>query len=582
MNCENYVEMMDDFLDSALSPMAREALESHMKECSDCRSEIQFLQSLARKSAALPRNLRPDRDLWPTIANRIRITGLPRRLGDQKDAGAEAGDGRQVNPGAYRWAWRIATAAVVGAVLIFVATRLVTRQVPATSRSATASPAPLEAQKNVTAPTVPDARRAPRIPSQTSIRIPGRAGQNAQNTRDQRSGIDPSFVDAGRLEPVRPGEGNPQIIQPSPPTPSDSSSGLALEVMTSISLPPAYLGIPDTATFSVVVGNRRQKPESAPTGRLVRIRSTVQKNAVAVSVAVVEGSFRPDDMDDQGRPERIVATYRARSGDRIRVDELQAFDIDPLDLRVVSDRPAILTPLQVFNRTSLIRIAAVQERVGGRYQLTLRNMGKRAVTGLVYRRANPPGMGMINTPIPPQGTAKVLVSFGPRYQMNAEGQFEPDPRLPAVLLSMVTFADGSYDGEAESAALFHAQMKVVPLLFSRRILPLLTQALQSWETSQADATAARLRADIAALVEDVEPEIADEIFRKYPAVTPTPEFEAQLRSECQLELKRHRSMMLTALNQNIGEHGRIDSAAFRQWLSDQKEVFEKILVKSGR
>jgi hypothetical protein len=188
----------------------------------------------------------------------------------------------------------------------------------------------------------------------------------------------------------------------------------------------------------------------------------------------------------------------------------------------------------------------------------------RTAAGLAYRRANPSGMGMINTSIPPLGTAKILVGFGPRCQMNAAGQFEPDPRLPAVVLSMVTFADGSYEGEAESAALFHAQMKVVPLLYARRILPLLTQALQLWETLQADTTAERLRADIAALAEDVEPKIADEIFRKYPAVTWTPEFEGRLKSDFPSELKRHKDMMLVALNKNTKEDGRIDAASLRR------------------
>jgi hypothetical protein len=582
MNCENYVEMIDDFLDSALSPMEREALEKHLKECGNCRSEFQSLQSLARKSAALPRNLRPDRDLWPTIAKRIRITGLPPKPAGPKETVAEAGGSRQANPSAYRWAWRTAAAAVAGTVLIFAATRLITRQVPVTSRSATASNAPLEAQKNVTAQTVPDARRTPATPSLPSARIPERTRQDAPTTREQRTEIIPSLADTTRIEPVKPGEANPQVIKPSPPAPSDSSSDLALEVMTSISLPPAYLAIPDTATFSVVVGNRRQKPEPAPTGRLVRIRSALQKNGVAVSVAVVDGSFRPDDIDDQGRPERLVATYKARLGDQIRVDELQAFDIDPFEIRVVSDKPVVPTPLQVTNKTSSLRVSAVQESVGGRYQLTVRNVSMRTAAGLAYRRANQLGMGMINRSIPPLGTAKILVSFGPRYQMDAAGQFEPDPRLPAVVLSMVTFADGSYEGEAESAALFHVQMKGVPLLYARRILPSLTQALQSWEASQADAIAARLQAEIAALAEDVEPEILDEIFRKYPAVTRTPEFEAQLKSDFQSELKRHKSMTLMALHENAGENGRMDAASLRRWLSDQKEICEKILVKPGR
>jgi hypothetical protein len=582
MNCENYVAMMDDFLDSALSPIEREALEKHLKECGDCRSEIQSLQSLARKSAALPRNLRPDRDLWPTIEMRIRITGVPPRPAGQKDTVAEAGGGRQADPSAYRWGWRIAAAAVVGTVLVFAATRLITRQVPATSKSATTSPAPQENQKNITAPTIPDARQAPVIPSLPAARNPGRTGPNAQAARGQRTEIIPSLADTALPEPVKPGEGNPQVIKPGPPAPSDSASGWALEVITSVSRPPAYLGIPDTATFTVVVGNRRRKPESEPTGRLVRIRSTAQKNAVAVGVAVVDGSFRLDDMDDQGRPERIVATYRARLGDQIRVDELLAFDIDPFELRVVSDRPAVPTPLQVTYKTSSIRVSAAQESVGGRYQLTLRNWSMRTAAGLAYRLANSSGMGMINTSIPPFGTAKILLSFGPRYQMNAAGQYEPDPRLPAVLLSMVTFADGSYEGEAESAALFYAQMKGVPLLYARKILPLLTQALQSLETLPADATAERLRAEIAALAEDAEPEILDEIFRRYPAVTRTPEFEAQLKSDYQSGLKRQKGMMLVALNKNTKEDGRIDAASLRRWLSDQKEIFEKILAKPGR
>ena len=71
MNHEEASSQLSDYVDGLLAADARDEVETHLATCDVCRDEVRFLRSLLEDSAALPRSIAPDRDLWSGIAERI-------------------------------------------------------------------------------------------------------------------------------------------------------------------------------------------------------------------------------------------------------------------------------------------------------------------------------------------------------------------------------------------------------------------------------------------------------------------------------------------------------------------------------
>ena len=73
MKCDDVRILIDDHVDGELQPPAREEVARHLRECADCRAEEQGVRELLAATAALPRELAPERELWPQVSERIRV-----------------------------------------------------------------------------------------------------------------------------------------------------------------------------------------------------------------------------------------------------------------------------------------------------------------------------------------------------------------------------------------------------------------------------------------------------------------------------------------------------------------------------
>lgn len=83
MSCESARRWLDDDVSGELDgPLASE-LGSHLESCPECREEARRLRGMLALAAALPREIEPERDLWPAIAARLGSEGhavpAPRR-----------------------------------------------------------------------------------------------------------------------------------------------------------------------------------------------------------------------------------------------------------------------------------------------------------------------------------------------------------------------------------------------------------------------------------------------------------------------------------------------------------------------
>ena len=71
MNCHEWTDRFDDFLDGRLDAAEAEDLQTHIAACPSCSSELASIRELRDLAAALPRSLEPARDLWPGIEAQI-------------------------------------------------------------------------------------------------------------------------------------------------------------------------------------------------------------------------------------------------------------------------------------------------------------------------------------------------------------------------------------------------------------------------------------------------------------------------------------------------------------------------------
>lgn len=78
MNCHEWNDRFDDFLDGRLAAAEAEDLQAHLAGCPSCARELASTRELRDLAAALPRALDPSRDLWPGIEARISDSAVVR------------------------------------------------------------------------------------------------------------------------------------------------------------------------------------------------------------------------------------------------------------------------------------------------------------------------------------------------------------------------------------------------------------------------------------------------------------------------------------------------------------------------
>jgi anti-sigma factor RsiW len=196
LTCEQFDAALSDYLENALDPAERTALESHASTCDRCRALLAELSAIPTEAGAL-HDLEPSRDLWPAIAQRIAapVVALP---------GAAAR--RERRPSVRPWYLTPASLAAAAAVLIAV-TASVTALAIRTGR--TSAPAGAVAANNPAPAAQPNDSQidipapAPRVTNASATRpnaVPVQevyAREIAELdsiVRDQRSHLDTSTV----------------------------------------------------------------------------------------------------------------------------------------------------------------------------------------------------------------------------------------------------------------------------------------------------------------------------------------------------------------------------------------------------
>jgi hypothetical protein len=289
--------------------------------------------------------------------------------------------------------------------------------------------------------------------------------------------------------------------------------------------PPARGGYIETVPPSHLPG--WQQPADALPLTRIRIRSTLEGDGVRIKVAVVFDDSEPADAPGPkyGEREQPLASYLVQEGETATVSELTRFGFEPMVLRVVkhqprAEQPAPIMQPQIINPLQSVTVVSFESKAPPStfYGLTLRNLSVKSIIALdvyIVEDGGSSGQRMEAPPehplMPPGATYETSISMG--GWLTPQGSV-PDMHQPTMTIGTVVFADGTYEGEAKTAAEIMARRRGQQKQLAR-VLPLLQSFL---DAPPQDATTAleKLKAQVSMLRIDVDPTIVDELLARFP------------------------------------------------------------------
>ena len=367
----------------------------------------------------------------------------------------------------------------------------------------------------------------------------------------------------------------------SPPT------RLALEVTFYPGRNPAYLTVPGAdskpsgawyALFARVAS--WQPPAGAQQIEAVRVISRVEGDAVLVTVSTLSGSKALEN-------EQRVGTYLIRETEKISIDDLKRFGIEPFQIKLVRVSPNIppVPPVSLKGVQSLVVINSMaKEATLPSYRIILRNQSNKNIVGLgvdvvsggrVQITSKPRGID--GQPLIAAGKEYWLTVTAPnRAQPTVDGFVPTSPSDQQIQIKAAVFDDGTYEGDAATAAAVRGYRAGEKMVLPK-LIPLLESALNS---SNADLTEAlkNLQSQVSSVGSDADPQIVQTLTAEFPQASDARRREIKATMEVTATtIKSTLLKEIATLEKEGAQTLTVD--LYRAWLTKTKERYEKWLSR---
>ncbi|MDQ3918150.1 MAG: hypothetical protein M3348_06700 [Acidobacteriota bacterium] len=309
----------------------------------------------------------------------------------------------------------------------------------------------------------------------------------------------------------------------------------------------------------------------------VLVAAKPEGDKVRVSVSLLRGERHPDN-------EEPVASYLIGVGEEVSARELEGFGVEPYRFAVVKrETPVPVTPA-VVNNTQSIEVASVELDFSkaGALRYTLRNLSGKDVAAVRVNTMRNERLWLTGLRLGKEGQA--LIKPGDVYAdtMPVGGQAAPGadgyvPTLPDTLVvASVVFADGTYEGEVETAVTTKA-FRTGDKIQLARIVALLREALAAPDLNT-PAARARLRARVAALDYGAPASALAEVSNSYPEFVN--DTRGVARAGVEVSLNRRKQDFLGALDA-FEKAGAASPGVgdFGAWLKGRLEMYETWLAR---
>jgi hypothetical protein len=363
--------------------------------------------------------------------------------------------------------------------------------------------------------------------------------------------------------------GNGQDLSPAP-------ANLVVEVYYYPNEPPAYMVVapanspPGGSWF----GRFRPVPGwQLPVGALpvtaVDIKTLLTGNAVKVSISVFMGK-----MHEQ---EKSVAVYSLREGEKIHLQELAQFGVEPFELALVRVAPSNVELPKFVSKAPSIELVTIQANLSTlpSYRLVLRNVSGKNVRAIMVRTVENRN---IKTSVMPQGKeGNPLILAGGIAEITeraitraiaSPGGYKPvTPENQTIEISTAIFEDGSYEGEAEAAVTYLAVLKGQKAQLVR-VVALFEEASENSQPDPANLLES-LRNGIAQLKTDPDPAAVQELLNDFPAFAK----KVELKNVIEFEMRYLRKDVLDDISRFQVQHPTFDSSSLQAWLAASKQRY---------
>lgn len=363
-------------------------------------------------------------------------------------------------------------------------------------------------------------------------------------------------------------------------------TGLVLEVTYFKGRPPAYQPVPgqDSKPNGAWFGLFGHVPSwQPPAGFLpvqaVNILSHVEGDAVHVWVSVFVGAQYFD-------KELQVANYLIRENDKVRIDHLKQFGVEPFEIKVSRVSPTATALPQVVNRTESVAVLNLEANNSTlpSYKLQLRNLSNKSIIALGINVLVDNRLRKGGTPRGQDG--KPLIEAGGIYNhnvsgaynaQNAQGGYVPDvPPNQEIVITTAVFADGSYEGDARTAAAVRG-FRMGEKIQVQKLIPLFQDALNEAGTDVSQAIE-KFKTRVNSLSNEADANAISELQQAFPSLNQ--KVKADLKISIEVSLNGVKFDLLKSLQQfQKAESQSLNPAAFQAWLAQTKEKYEQWLAR---
>jgi hypothetical protein len=356
---------------------------------------------------------------------------------------------------------------------------------------------------------------------------------------------------------------------------TSQSHQLALEVHFYPNEPPAYQMISTSSNRGGAWYARFGKqsnwapPEGAKPVSAVDIRSELAEEGVRVWVSVFLGKLHEE--------QRKVTSYILHEGDKVTVQELSQFGVEPFKIAAVRISPLVAGAPKLISKAPSIEIVSVRQGTSTlpAYTVVVRNVSNKMVKAL---RVQVLQSGRLrNTFMPQSKEGKPLISPGEALEFSTRVAINATPTAggyaPVVLpdqviqISAAVFEDGSFEGDGQLAVEFTAFQKGRKLQLER-IVGLFQKSLTS--DGPPPSVLDSLRADVSSLSFEANSDSVGELITSYPK---TPQ--ARLKTLIEIGMKGLRDEVLKDIVQfELQSRRRLDANTLRDWLGSSRDRYQ--------
>jgi len=362
---------------------------------------------------------------------------------------------------------------------------------------------------------------------------------------------------------------------------------LALEVTFYSGRKPAYETVPgpDSKPSGAWFGlfgriASWQAPAGAQPIEAVRVISRVEGDAVRVTVSTLSGSKALEN-------EQRVGTYLIRETEKISIDDLKRFGIEPFQIKLVRVNPNIppVPPVILKGVESVVVINSMaKETTLPSYRIILRNQSSKNIVGLgvdvvaggrVQLTSKPRGID--GQPLIAAGKEYWLTVAAPnRAQPTLGGYVPTSPSDQQIQIKASVFDDGTYEGDAETAAAVRGYRAGEKMVLPR-LIPLLEGALNSSNANLTEALGS-LESQVSSVGTDADPQIVQTLTSEFPQESDARSRE--IKATMEVSATTIKSNLLKEIHtlENEGAQS-LNADLYRTWLTKTRDRYEKWLSR---